>query len=345
MEILIVAGLVIGILLGIILIYLTVVIFFPGFHVPSQPLQATETKITDPPGSRKDISFQVNGVDIKGWLYLPKEQPGPVPCIVMNTGLGGTKDMILEKYALRCQNAGVAALTFDYRHFGESDGEPRQLFVVKRQLEDCRGAIEFARGLDEIDANRIGIWGTSAGGGYGLALAAENENIKCVAAQVTGFDSGEAIKTMIQREGMGYFLRLFMHAQRDRGRGRLGLSPHTIPIVGKPGTLAVLSAPGAFNGYAKLAPPGFVNELCARSLLMSGGYNPMDFVGDIRCPVLIQVGEKDNLVPPDSAHKVTELLGERAELHEYPIGHFEIYEGEYFERSVDIQVSFFQKHL
>jgi len=349
MDIFIVIGTIIGIFIGVIVLYLIVIIFAPGFHVPRQPVPIMDsaTNITGDKlvALRRNVSFQVQGLEVSGWLYLPEDVSAPVPCIVMNTGFGGTKDMILESYALRFQEAGIAVLTYDYRYFGESEGEPRQLFIIRNQVEDCSAAIEFVRSLPEIDAERIALWGTSAGGGYGLVLAARDKHIACVCAQCSGLDRKEDGRVALDRESIVFFLRLFMHAQRDKGRSRFGLSAHKIPIVGKPGTLAMITAPGAFAGYAKLASKSFVNEVCARALLMSQGFNPIDSARDVRCPVLLQVCEQDNLVSMNSVIRAAEILGEYAEVKKYPIDHFDIYSGEHFERSVSDQIDFFQRHL
>ena len=337
---------IIGILIGLIILYLTIVIFYPGFHVPKQPIsESKSTHERQAPSLRNDVSFKVGGSKSKAWFYLPVEASVPVPCIVMNHGFGGTRDMLLENYAIRFQDAGLAVLTFDYRHFGESEGEPRQLFAIKSQLEDCTAAIDYARSRSEIDPNKIAIWGTSAGGGYGLAIAARDKKIACICAQVAGLDSHEDGKLALKREGLRFFLRLFMHAQRDKGRSRFGLSAHKIPIVGKPGTLAMIVAPGAYEGYTKLAQTGIVNEVCARAILTTGGYNPVKYAKDVHCPVLIQICEKDNLVSVNSSQKVVEILGGKAEIKRYPIGHFDIYTGEYFEQAVRDQIEFFKKHL
>jgi len=340
---------IIGILIGLIIVYLAIVIFYPGFHVPKQPIPGLKSGSgeveNNSPLSRADVSFEVGGSKIKAWFYLPVEASVPVPCIVMNHGFGGTRDMLLEKYAIHFQDAGMAVLTFDYRHFGESDGEPRQLFAIKSQLEDCTVAIDYARSRSEINPDKIGIWGTSAGGGYGLAIAAKDKNIACICAQVAGLDIHEDGKLALKREGLGFFLRLFMHAQRDKGRSRFGFSAHKIPIVGKPGTLAMIVAPGAYEGYTKLAQTGIVNEVCARAILTTGGYNPVKYAKDVHCHVLIQVCEKDNLVSPKSAEKVSGILGEKAEVKRYPIGHFDIYTSDHFEQAVRDQVEFFKKHL
>ena len=337
-----------SILISAVLAYLTVIIFFPILSVPKQPMPKRKKERNgrkEPPASRRDVHFSIAGTKICGWLYLPEDTSQPVPCIIMSHGFGGTKDFVLEKYALRFIDAGMAVLTYDYRHFGESEGEPRQLFNVSYQLEDLRAAIEYARGRSEIDPEKIILWGTSASGGYGLVIAAEDDRLAAVIGQCAGIDHEADSKLFMERAGIGYFLRLFIHAQRDKGRSRFGLSPHTYPIVGKPGTLAMLNAPGAFEGYASLAQGSetFKNEVCARLLFMAHGPDPNEAAKEIQCPVLLLVCEHDNLVAPDSHVKAAQALGARAVVKSYPIGHFDIYEGEYFEKAIKDKLAFLQE--
>lgn len=130
-------------------IYLLAVAVLPGFEVPDQPLQEAKRVIQmpreAPSTSRKEASFDVKGTEIGAWLYLPRDVSEPCPCIVMASGLGGTKDMG-EGCALRFQGAGFAVLAFDYRYFGQSKGEPRQLIWIPYQLEDWAAAVAYARG-------------------------------------------------------------------------------------------------------------------------------------------------------------------------------------------------------
>jgi cephalosporin-C deacetylase-like acetyl esterase len=327
------------ILVGTVLIYLIVIIFSPILSVPKQPItkRKREAERKKPPASRQDVQFSAAGTNISAWLYLPQDTSKPVPCLVMSHGFGGTKDCILEGYALRFVEAGTAVLTYDYRHFGESDGEPRQLFNVSYQLDDLRAAISYARSRSEIDPQKIVLWGTSASGGYGLAIAAEDDRITAVIGQCAGLDHEADSKMYTERVGIGYFLRLFVHAQRDMGRSRFGLSPHIIPLVGKPGTLAMHNAPGAFDGYARLlrGSDTFKNEVCARLLFMAHGPDPLEAAEKVNCPVLLLVCEHDNLVAPDSHVKAARALGDKAIVKSYPIGHFDIYEGEHFEDAVN----------
>jgi pimeloyl-ACP methyl ester carboxylesterase len=91
----------------------------------------------------------------------------------------------LDIYAERFAAAGLAALVFDYRNFGASEGEPRQLLDIGMQQEDWLAAIARARGLDKVDPERIALWGTSHSGGHAVALAAREPRIAAaVVAQV-----------------------------------------------------------------------------------------------------------------------------------------------------------------
>ncbi|GAG61581.1 unnamed protein product [marine sediment metagenome] len=338
---------VIGIIIGIFALYLLIVTFAPGFTVPEQPLEKTKQLLkkvdAKPPQSRKEMTFKVKGTSISAWLYIPEDLSAPVPCIIMGHGFGGTKDMIMESYALRYQEAGFAVLAFDYRHFGESEGEPRQLFLIPYQLEDYTAAIEYARGLKEIDPARIALWGTSASGGYGMVIAAKDKNIACVCAQCPGLDPHASREMFLKRLGIGHILRLFVHGQRDMMRFRLGLSPHKIPIVGKPGSIAFFTISDAYDGYSKLASENFINEICARVILRSHGFKPVEHLRNVQCPILIQICDHDSLALISA--ETAKELEKYAEVKHYPIGHFDIYHGDSFEKSVSDQLEFFKKHL
>ena len=134
---------------------------------------------------RLDVRFPSAGVECSAWLYLP--EGGPAPVIVMAHGLGGVRGMRLDAYAERFCAAGYACLVFDYRHFGDSDGQPRQLLDIGRQLDDWAAAIAYARSLKMVDRSRVVLWGTSFGGGHVIVAAARDRNIAAVVSQ-TAYD-------------------------------------------------------------------------------------------------------------------------------------------------------------
>jgi fermentation-respiration switch protein FrsA (DUF1100 family) len=338
-----------GIVIGIMIIYLSVVTFVPGFEVPQQPLEQ-ETQLTKeinakPSGIRKDVSFKVNETSLSGWLYLPEKMSAPAPCIVMGSGFGGTKDMFLESYAIRYRDAGFAVLIFDYRHFGESGGEPRQLIWIPYQLEDWSAAIAYARGLPEIDPAKIALWGTSMSGGHVIVTAAKDHQIACVVAQCPDLDGYASGEMFLKRVGITHVLRMVMHGQRDYFRSWFGLSPHKIPIVGKPGSIACITTPDAYDFFSRYAPADFINEVCARINIRGDKYRPVKQARYVRCPVLLQICEDDNIVPKSAAEETEKQLGKYAEAIYYPIGHFDIYIGDNFKKAVSDQFKFFKKHL
>lgn len=338
-----------GILAALFVVHLAVVAFVLDLDAPEQPLpgagRAEPVAKAQPPQGREDVQFDVKGTTLRAWLYRPEDRPAPVPCIVMGHGFGGTRDMGLEPFALRFRDAGFAVLVFDYRYLGDSEGEPRQLIWVPNQLADWAAAVAFARGLDGIDAAKIALWGTSFSGGHVIVTAAEDPSIACVTAQCPFLDGIETVKFTTKRVGIGAGLRMIVHAQRDLVRSWFGLSPHKVPIVGPPGSLAFMATPDAWEVFADLAPRSFVNEVCARIMIRADKYKPVKYARDVRSPVLLQICEKDNLLPRSAAEATAAALGDYGKILFYPIGHFDIYTGADFERSVRDQLAFFRKHL
>ena len=148
---------------------------------------------TDTADERFDVSFASGAEECGAWLYLPDGASAerPVPVIVMAHGLGAVKALGLDAFAERFRNAGYACLVFDYRHFGGSSGEPRELLAIDRQLEDWRAAVAFARCLPECDADRVILWGTSFAGGHVTITAADDPRIAAAIAQ-NPFTDGRA---------------------------------------------------------------------------------------------------------------------------------------------------------
>lgn len=343
-------GIILGSIIGAYILYLFVIALIPGISVPEQhlektkqPLQETETR---PPGQRKEVNFEVKGTPLSAWLYLPEELSHPVPCVIMAHGLGGTKDAGLDAYAARFQEAGLAVLAFDFRHLGQSGGEPRQLVWIPRQKEDYSAAVEYVHTLDEIDPSKIALWGTSLSGGHVIVTAAKNNKIACVSAQVPLLDGNAGGIAVVKRIGLGHILKMaFVHGVRDMVRSFLGLSPHKVPIFGKTGSTAVLADDDAWEAFSQLAPDSFINEVCARIIIRMDKYHPIRQVDKVRCPVLFQACDKDIGIPIRVIEKAGRRLGKLAEVIRYPIDHFDIYLGDNFEKAVSDQLAFLKKHL
>jgi dienelactone hydrolase len=296
---------------------------------------------------RSDVEFPSHGVTCRAWLYTPaRPDVRPAPCIVMAPGLGGTREAGLEPYASRFAEAGYFVLLFDYRHFGASGGEPRQLLSISRQLDDWAAAIAFARRQPEIDAGRIALWGTSFSGGHVLVAAARDGRVAAVSAQCPLMDGLAAVLNLIDYAGLGMVLRLVGTGLRDVAHAVLGRPPVYVPIVAPPGQLAAMSSPDAEPGYRAIVPPDWRNEAAARLALTIGLYRPIRYARRLPCPILILACAADSVAPVRAAMAAAERAGPRAELKMYSgTGHFDIYTGEGFERSSTDQLAFFERVL
>src|ERR687893_802536 len=115
--------------------------------------------------TRRDIAFDAEGVTLRGWFYPAQDTSGRRPTIVMAHGFSAVKEMYLDSFAEVFAQAGLAALVFDNRNFGASDGEPRQEIDPWAQVRDYRHAITYAQTRSEVSGDRIGVWGTSYSGG------------------------------------------------------------------------------------------------------------------------------------------------------------------------------------
>src|SRR5690349_8240364 len=117
------------------------------------------------PFTRHDVWFTSGEDTCAAWLHLPTGVTSP-PVVILGHGLGATRDMRLDAFAERFAAAGLAALSFTYRHFGDSGGRPRQLLSINRQLADWDAAIAHAKDRRDLDGTRIAVWGSSFGGGH-----------------------------------------------------------------------------------------------------------------------------------------------------------------------------------
>ena len=296
----------------------------------------------------REVSFYSDGVRCAG-KHLPgagrafADPAGRRPCVVMAHGFGGTADCGLLPFAERFADAGLDSLVFDYRHFGASGGEPRQLLSIRRQHEDYAAAIDFARALDGVDPERSVVWGSSYAGGHVVPVAVADGRVAAVISQVPAMDGVPATINALRRAGPSASVKLMGLALRDVIAGRRGGDVVGAPAVGPPGTLAFMSTPDAEPGMLAVAGPTWRNEVGARIALSAGMYRPGLLADRLTCPILIQIAALDSVAPVAAARRAAERAPD-AEVRTYPIGHFDIYLGAPFEQAISDQLSFLARH-
>lgn len=291
---------------------------------------------------RADVRFPSGDSTCAGWLYQPPGAGEPRPAVVLGHGLGAVKEMGLDAYAQRFAQAGYVVLAFDYRHFGESGGEPRQLLDPSRQLDDWAAALAYVRALDEVDADRVAIFGTSFGGGHVIRVAARDPRVAAAISQCPFTDGLRSSMTVDPKGTLGVTTR----ALRDLVAQLRGRPPVRVALAGDPGTPALMNAPDAREGYLQLVPPGFAHEagVAARVALRIPLLRPGASAKDVRCPILFAVCEQDTVAPAGPTLRYA-AQAPSGEIVRYPVGHFDVYAGEPFERAITDYVAFLQRHV
>lgn len=295
---------------------------------------------------REDVGFASGRERCDGWLYWPRTDR-PSLCIVMAHGIGGIRSAALPKIATRFAAAGFAALTFDYRHLGTSQGTPRGLIDIRRQHADLRAALDYACGLDGIDTDRIALWGTSFGGGHVLATAAANPRIAAAIIQNPFVDGHAAVAAAIRSAGRVATLRLAVRALRDVMRARHGRSPVYVDLTGEPGSVALMTTPDAVAGFEAILPPdplGWQPAVAPRIVLQLRADRPATTAAQVTCPLLVSVCNHDAIAPPVPAIRVAQRAP-RGELRRYPIGHFDLFAGHWLDRVNADQIAFLHTTL
>jgi pimeloyl-ACP methyl ester carboxylesterase len=289
----------------------------------------------------EQVTFPSGGEHCAAWITIP-EGSGPHPIVVLVHGGGAVHDMKLPEYELAFARAGLAVLAFDYRHFGNSGGQPRQLLSVRRQLADIDAAIAFVRTVPGIDPSRIALWGTSFGASHVLTAAARHPELAAAVVQcpiVRG-------RAPALASGWRALVRLTCPIVSDLVRAATRRRRCYVHIAGRPGELAFVTAPGAYEGWHSLVatPTTFENRVTASSGIGVVLYNAFRHADRIRCPLLVCVSDQEELMDPALAVSVGERAP-RGEIIHYPGGHFDVYFTPLFDRLVDDQVSFLHRHL
>ncbi|MQY28787.1 alpha/beta hydrolase [Nocardia aurantia] len=293
----------------------------------------------------RQLSFTSHGTTCDAWFFEPDAPGGDgAPVVVMAHGFGGTKDSGLAPFARALRDAGLAVLAFDYRGFGASEGEPRQRVSVADQLADYRAAVAAAARQPGVDPARIVLWGISMGAGHVLNIAAERTDIRAVVAMVPLVSGPAAGRVALAQNGSGALARSAVTAARSAVAGRFGGRPTMIPLVGRPGEDAALTAPGYYEDYLALAGPTWRNEVDAAVGLELGGFRADRHADRIQAAVLMQIADFDQAAPPHAAARAA--FKARAEVRHYPCDHFGLFAGNpYFETAVRHQIRFLRRHV
>ncbi|HEY2063939.1 MAG TPA: alpha/beta hydrolase [Amycolatopsis sp.] len=291
---------------------------------------------------REKVRFDSNGTECVAWHY-----PGTNgACLVMAGGFGVTKEPGTDLFANRFQEAGFGVLAFDYRHQGESGGQPRQVTRVGEQLADWHAAVGFARTLPGVDPERVGIWGFSASGGHVFLVAAQDPRLAAAIAQTPNADGPATARNAARYQKPWTMLRFTGRGILDALGSLIELRPRLVALAGPPGTVALLTTPDSLDGERALRAeryPDWEQTAAARSALRMTLYRPGCAAPRVSCPLLVVVADQDRSALAEPA-VVAVGRAPRGELVRVPGGHYAPFLDEH-EHVAAAEVFFLRQHL
>lgn len=255
----------------------------------------------------------------------------------MAHGLGALRDMRLDVYAQRFAQAGLACFLFDYRHFGASDGQMRQLVNVQHQLADWRHAIEWVKADARIDTTRLFLFGTSFSGGHVIQLAAERQDITATIAQCPYTD------TWATTRAVPFFslLKMMPYLVADILSMLRGYRPVMLKLAGNKGDRALMQVEDHDDSASRMIGEAhFINQVPARTLLEFLRYSPGKLARNVATPIYFALCKKDTIAPAQATLKWAQQAP-HATIKEYDCTHFDIYLEPMFEVAIQDYIEFY----
>jgi uncharacterized protein len=275
---------------------------------------------------KQSVSFKVANQTLRGDLYLPKgaKAGANLPAVVVGGSLTSVKEQMSGSYAKELASRGIAALAFDYRHYGQSEGMPRQLESVEAKKADIKGAVSFLQTHAAINPNGISLLGVCTSGGNVIQAAAEDGRVKAVVTVAGWF--AEPSLTPLLYGGESGVAQLKAQGQQATLKYRNTGVSDTVKTYGMAGSGAAHA--GDHMDYYVNAQRGniaqWTNAMAVQSWESWLSFNPVAAANLVKAPTMII--HSDDSAFPDQAKKVYGLLAGKKELNWLKGGHFEFYD-------------------
>jgi uncharacterized protein len=291
---------------------------------------------------RERVWFLSSGIERAAWHY-PGTNGG---CVIMAGGLAVTKEPGTDLFASQFSQAGFSVLAFDYRHLGESGGQPRQVAPIREQLADWQAAIGCAARLPGVDPAKLALWSFSSSGGHVFRVAARNPQLGAAIAQTPNAGGLAPLRNAARFQSPLAMARFTGRGVLD-GLGRLlGRPPRLVGLVGERGDVVMLTTPDARDGDRALQAgryPDWQQEIAAWSALRIGSHSPGRYAPRVACPLRVVVANQDQSALAAPAARAAGRAP-RAELVRLPGGHYTAFLDAH-EQAVAAELAFLRLHL
>lgn len=282
------------------------------------------------------------GYGLAGVISTPDgpREPEGHPGIILCQGYAGLKEALMPAVAARLSAEGYVTLRFDYRGFGESEG-PRHRLIPLEQIEDIRNGLTCLAVRDEVDPERLAIWGTSFGGAHATYTAAVDERVRCIVS-VVGVGDGERWLRCLRREWEWQAFLQELDEDRDQ-RVLTGQSRRVHPYH------IMETTPEGWefwNETVAANPERGQVEMpleCADAIME---YKPETVAQEMECPALYVSAELDTLTPLDEQISLYEESPEPRHHVVMPgVNHHDIYKEPHLSRLLALSVEWFKEYL
>jgi dipeptidyl aminopeptidase/acylaminoacyl peptidase len=291
---------------------------------------------------KSPVTFYSEGYKLAGDIYSPPDlQAGQKRAgIVLCHGYTGVKDLYLPDNARALTQAGYMVMTFDYKGWGNSEGPSNRLAPFSR-VHDVQAALTIFSTLPEVDANFLGIYGTSYGGATVVWVGAIDPRVKCIVS-VVGIGHGARWMRSVRRPDEWHDL-LERSAKDREQRVITGRSE----FVDRSDILLPDRQSAELAAADRLKNPAAVNTIPLEYVDDTLSFNPEWVVDKIAPrPILFISTDNDRLVPQQESEHLYRRAGEPKKLvilNGY--GHYEIYTEPAFSEVMRETLDWLQEHL
>ena len=287
---------------------------------------------SDARGIREEtVKFTSGELALAGTLVLP-EGSQRYPAVVLFHGSGPQRRDLFTARWFATQ--GIAALAYDKRGVGESQGDFRAVPFMDL-CDDGLAAIAYLKGRKKVDAKRMGVWGLSQGGWLGpLAASRSAEVAFVIAVSGPGVSPGEQMivyyANELRDQGVAETEVREMSAVRrdiwtymETGQGFEKTSAELEQARTKPWFARAKAQQD--DSFGPLPPPEQLSKPVGRSLLWfqhEAIYDPVPALRALRVPALFLFGDKDRLIPVPESIAVLRSVQADGPRHDFTIREF-----------------------
>jgi len=303
----------------------------------------------------RTITFNSEGLACQGDLYLPSDHGDgrARPALVIGHGFTVARSSLVEEGRLFAE-AGFTTLAIDYRHFGGSAGEPRGRLWPFQESEDFKAAIDWLETQPGVDPRRIGIWGTSFGGGIVTHVAAHDLRVRACVAQAPILDGDGWIRALNREADYMSVRRYLTEARRRRAAQPEAAEPTMsfsepmadgfMPMPPDPIMIEDITSWYAKTGDMLMhSAPGITIESFERVMEFDATYTARKIAPRAYC--IVQLTGHDVYHPNETIQTAYRAAGEPKRMISIRMDQLDAYKPGQREQAIGAATAFFAEHL